>query len=348
MEQPFDWAEFNAELVRSHCSKELILAYDPSYLPKSGKKTPDVGNFYSGTAQRVKRGIEIGCMAVIDVENGTGFSLEAVQTPVTKGKDREESSVTHHLNVVLNRATEIESLGIKVAVFDGYFAKANFVNGITDNSNLEVISKFRPDANLRYLYNGPKHEGKGRPKLYEGKVNTRNIDRRRMRFCFAIDEDTHVFSGLTYSISLKRIVRIVYIEHYGADEYADGLAILFSTDLTLDPGKIYLYYKQRFQIEFLFRDAKNFAGLEHCQARSAQKINFHVNASLSTVSLAKAIHYLPIPKQERESFSMLDIKTLYFNQYITDLIFSKLALDLSCVKIRQLYDECLSIGRLAA
>jgi len=74
---------------------------------------------------------------------------------------------------------------------------------------------------------------------------------------------------------------------------------------------------------------------------------FHVNASLSTVSLAKAIHYLPVPKEERESFSMLDIKTLYFNQYITDLIFSKLALDLSCKKIRQLYDECLSIGRLA-
>jgi hypothetical protein len=349
MEKPFDWAGFNVELVRSNCSKELILAYDPSYLPKSGKKTPEVGNFYSGTAQRVKRGIEIGCMAIIDVENGTGFSLEAVQTPVTlKGQDREESSVTHHLKVVLNRATEVESLGINVGVFDGYFAKANFVNGITDNSNLEVISKFRPDANLRYLYNGPKQEGRGRPKLYEGKVNTRFIDRRRIRFCFAIDEDTHVFSGPAYSISLKRIVRIVYIEHYGADEYANGHAILFSTDLTLDPQKIYLYYKQRFQIEFLFRDAKNFAGLEHCQARSAQKINFHVNASLSTVSLAKAIHYLPIPKEERESFSMLDIKTLYFNQYITDLIFSKLALDLSCEKIRKLYDECLSIGRLAA
>jgi len=39
---------------------------------------------------------------------------------------------------------------------------------------------------------------------------------------------------------------------------------------------------------------------------------------------------------------------LYFNQYITDFIFSKLALDLSCEKIRRLYDECLSIGRLAA
>jgi len=108
MEKPFDWIGFNVELIRNNCSKDLILAYDPSYLPKSGKKTPDVGNFYSGTAQRVRRGIEIGSMAIIDVENGTGFSLEAIQTSVPqKGQDREESSVTHHLNVVLNRAIEI-------------------------------------------------------------------------------------------------------------------------------------------------------------------------------------------------------------------------------------------------
>jgi hypothetical protein len=93
---------------------------------------------------------------------------------------------------------------------------------------------------------------------------------------------------------------------------------------------------------------RTFAGLENCQARSVNKINFHVNVSLTTVSLAKALHYLPIPKEQRESFSMLDVKTMYFNQYITDYIFSKLALDLSCEKNRLIYDECLSIGRLAA
>jgi IS4 transposase len=77
---------------------------------------------------------------------------------------------------------------------------------------------------------------------------------------------------------------------------------LFSTDPDLSPDKILLYYKQRFQIEFLFRDAKNYAGLENCQARSVNKINFHVNASLTTVSLAKALHYLSIPAAERELF----------------------------------------------
>jgi hypothetical protein len=349
MEKPFDWFGFNKELIRTSCSEELILAYDPSYLPKSGKKTPDVGNFYSGTAQRVKRGMEIGSLAVVDVDNNTAFSLEAVQTPaVARGHEKDESSVKHHLKVVLNRSREVEALGVKVGVFDGYFAKANFVNGITSGSNLEVISKLRPDANLRYPYNGPKRNGRGRPRSYEGKVLTSSIDRRKIRFSFAIDDDTHVYSGLVYSISLKRKVRIVYIEHYGEDEYADGHVILFSTDMELSPSKIYLYYKQRFQIEFLFRDAKNYTGLENCQARSSKKLQFQVNASLTTVSLAKAIHYLPVPKDERDGFSMLDVKTMYFNQYITDFIFSKLALDLSCEKNIRLYHECLKIGRLAA
>jgi hypothetical protein len=349
MEQSFDWAGFNMELIRDHCSDELIMAYDPSYLSKTGKKTPHVGMFWSGTAQKVKRGIEIGSLAVVDIYNGTAFSLEAIQTPlIPKGLNHEENSIDHHLGVIVNRKEEAIKLNIEYLAVDGYFAKEKFVNGILNNTTLHVISKFRQDANLRYVYNGPKPTSKGRPKRYDGKVNTDFIDRRRIRYCLNIDEDTSVFSGIVYSISLKRKVRIVYIEHYGSDGYANGHAILFSTDLDLSAEKIVLYYKQRFQIEFLFRDAKNYTGLEHCQARSEQKINFHVNASLTTVSLAKALHYLPIPKEERAGFSMLDVKTLYFNQYITDLIFSKLALDLSCEKIRKLYDECLSIGRLAA
>lgn len=349
MEKPFDFAAFNTELIIESCSKELILAYDPSYLSKSGKKTPYVGNFWSGTAQVVKRGIEIGSLAVVDIPNGTAFSLEAVQTPLfPKDINREENSIDHHLGVILTHVEKAKKLNIEHIAVDGYFAKSKFVNGITENSHLQVICKFRPDANLRYTYHGPKHTGRGRPKLYAGKVNTHLIDRRKIRYCFDIDENTSVFSGIVYSISLKRQVRIVYIEHYGPDGYAKGHAILFSTDLDLSPEKILLYYKQRFQIEFLFRDAKNFAGLENCQARSVNKINFHVNASLTTISLAKALHYLPIPKEQRESFSMLDIKTLYFNQYITDFIFSKLALDLSCEKYKSLYEECLNIGRLAA
>ena len=58
-------------------------------------------------------------------------------------------------------------------------------------------------------------------------------------------------------------------------------AVLFSTDVDLDALTLYRYYKARFQIEFLFRDAKQFTGLTDCQARSQAKLDFHFNASLT-------------------------------------------------------------------
>ncbi len=51
---------------------------------------------------------------------------------------------------------------------------------------------------------------------------------------------------------------------------------------------------------------ESMAGLEDCQVKSENKLHFHLNASLTTVSLAKALHYLNIPKEERDSFSMTD------------------------------------------
>ena len=63
--------------------------------------------------------------------------------------------------------------------------------------------------------------------------------------------------------------------------------MLFSTDVDLEALTIFCYDKACFQIEFLFRDAKQFTGLTDCQARSQAKLNFHFNASLSAVTLAK-------------------------------------------------------------
>ena len=47
------------------------------------------------------------------------------------------------------------------------------------------------------------------------------------------------------------------------------------------------YYRSRFQIEFLYHDAKQYTDLNHCQARSENKLDFHFNVSLTVVNLAK-------------------------------------------------------------
>ena len=47
----------------------------------------------------------------------------------------------------------------------------------------------------------------------------------------------------------------------------------------------------RFQIEFLFRDAKQFAGLNHCQARDDAKLDFHFNMSLSAINIIQVLKH---------------------------------------------------------
>jgi hypothetical protein len=49
-------------------------------------------------------------------------------------------------------------------------------------------------------------------------------------------------------------------------------------------------YALRFQIEFIFRDAKQFTGLTHRQSTNKTKLENHFNLALSAVSVAKAAH----------------------------------------------------------
>ena len=97
-----------------------------------------------------------------------------------------------------------------------------------------------------------------------------------------------------------------------------------------------------------FRDAKQFAGLTHAQARSENKLRFHFNAPLTAVSIARAIYYLPLEKQLRKSFSMSNVKTLHLNKIVVDRIFSNLGLGLGCKKTNQVYWDALWVGKIAS
>ncbi|RIZ71087.1 MAG: hypothetical protein D0528_00300 [Methylococcales bacterium] len=58
-------------------------------------------------------------------------------------------------------------------------------------------------------------------------------------------------------------------------------------DIYLDHLDILRYYKARFQIEFVFHNAKQYTGLCDCQATSEAKLNFHFNASLAALNLLR-------------------------------------------------------------
>lgn len=344
--EDFDFLNFNKELINQSCSSHKIIAFDPSYIPKSGKHTEHLGWFWSGTSGKALKGLEIGGLAVIDVENNTAMSLEAIQTPsATELKQHGKSMVDHYAQIIIDRKTVLESLSDYLVV-DGYFSKESFICPIREKTRLHIIGKMRNDANLWYPYNGPPTGKKGRHKLYTKKVDVSNIDKRCFHLCYQ-DEDTDVYECVVYCKMLKEKIKVVYLQCNQGKE-KDKYAILFSTDLELKGELIYQHYKSRYQIEFLFRDAKQHTGLTHCQARDEKKFHFHVNASLTTVSLAKAAYYLPLPKEEQKGFSMANVKTVYYNKFIAERIFANLELDLNQQKIHALYHEILFYGAIRA
>ena len=52
----------------------------------------------------------------------------------------------------------------------------------------------------------------------------------------------------------------------------------------MTPEQVYRIYRDCFQIKFNFRDAKQHLGLVACQARTAVRYHFHVNAVLAVLT----------------------------------------------------------------
>jgi len=160
-----------------------------------------------------------------------------------------------------------------------------------------------------------------------------------------MDNTYTVCGGLTGP--MKRIINVAYVEFLKNGEPTNRHALFFSTDLKLHAKKIYDYYKVRFQIEFLFRDAKQFTGLNHCQARSKGKIYFHINTSLTAVSVAKIAHYFK-KDHSKFPFSIADIKTSYFNELMLDLFLSNLRIDPKLIKNKAVINKLIQFGTIAA
>ena len=124
--------------------------------------------------------------------------------------------------------------------------------------------------------------------------------------------------------------------------------VLASTDTELEAGELYQLYRARFQIEFIFRDAKQFTGLSDCQSRNQQALDFHFNASLATLNLARVEAVTAHQSKERMVFSMATRKQLAFNEQFIKVITEKLALDLTAIKNHEAYYSLKTYGAIAA
>ena len=386
--KPFEFMAFNREVIDEALGKdsERIVAYDPSFITKSGKKTHGLGSFWNGCHGRCEKGLEMATLAIVDIEKNTGFALSTRQTepaqertkqgatappqeacepdPVKKTapqKGRKKKGKTPSKKSRRKYEADDETLidqyvqQLREAqpflresethmVVDGAFAKKKYVDGVCE-LGLHMVGKLRRDANMRYLYTGPKREkGRGRQKTYDGKVNWQDLSQLDY---VGGEEGIEIYTLLLNHVSLKRNVRVVVLlDTRNKDKTRQ--AILFSTDTELEAKTLLRYYKARFQIEFIFRDAKQFTGLCDSQARDQKRLDFHFNASLTTLNLAKLEH-LNVPSDTRpRTFSMASVKACFFNTFFLQKIFSMLDLDLNSIEKSPQYQKLLDYGKIAA
>ena len=147
--------------------------------------------------------------------------------------------------------------------------------------------------------------------------------------------------------ALKKWCKVVIVQIIKDDKVKSAL-IYFSTDEDMTGDRVLQIYKMRFQIEFLYRDAKQFLGLEQCQSRQEKTLDTHFNIALTTLNVAKAMHWLNVPKEVRPAFSMADIKTQYINELILDKIISIYGKDPNIEKNKPEIKELYQLGRIAA
>lgn len=342
-EKAFDFIELNAGVIEAATEPgdSLLGVMDSSFIGKSGKTTFGRDWYYNGCASRVEKGLEVSLVGVVNVETEQGYALSVEQT-CSQCDFPELTRIDQAVDQLVRVRPHLPA-SIRYLAVDGAYVKEKFIIGVRQ-LDLHVLSKLRRDANLRYLFEGLQ-KPRGRKRVYAGKVDLSAPT--AMTRVEDVQPDITLYTAVVWHVSLKRQIRLAYL-HDTRNPNKPRFVVLFSTDIEQCPKAIHRLYHLRFQIEFLFRDGKQFTGLEDCQARGAKKLDFHFNASLSALNLAKldgSPHHHP---SKPFVFSMASIKRRALNDFLLDTFISRLELSPTLIKSHPNYEALRSYGIIAA
>jgi hypothetical protein len=284
-----DFVALNLATIQSVSAADLVGGFDCSFIPKSGKQTYGLDTFWSGCDNKAKPGLEISVVGCIDTKRKQAWTLDVRQTPagLTTETTKTEDTYTR-VNFYLDQIDALlrypDFPEISHWVSDGYYAKVKVFHRL-DLFGKYLLTKLRGDANLKYFADGKQRNGtRGKFKTYDGKVKYDDLSRFHDEGCHPEHPHLHMYRQVVYGVQFKRKLNVVILVNTNTKKYV----VLASTDLRQDALSIVNMYKLRFQIEFIFRDAKQFTGLTHCQSRQKERLHFHFNLSCSAINIARA------------------------------------------------------------
>jgi len=341
-QREFDFESFNINCIEQRPIQGTMAAIiDASFVRKSGKQTPGLAQFYNSCINKTEKGLEISEIALLDCESRQAYSLSTKQTLDKEGQTRFDFYAEH-----LRNTAECFPSELKYLLADGAYSKKDFVDTVCD-LGLDMVGKLRADADLQYLFQGEQLP-MGRHRKYDGKVYFNDLS------CFEYEGEVavnlHVYSLIARHKTLKRTIKVTLLLNTSKKDKPTYI-LLFSTDTSLSGFQIVELYALRFQIEFLFRDAKQFTGLTHFQARNLKALDFHFSASMSAVNLAKLDLQIKHHHQNKLQpiqpdfvFSLASYKHLNFCHALLNRLLSNLDLKLTSNKVNLAFSNSLTFG----
>ena len=373
------WMFFRQQLHRP--DHVYLLAGDEVVVIKAGKQTYGLDRFFSSWYGKPVPGLSFFALSLVSVQERRSFPVrieqvvrseaekaaskakaEAKQQKAlnekrrrgrskgSKNKDKAEVTLTPELLRIKSMLAGLLKLragflSLTYLVLDGHFGNNNALH-MAQQCGLQLISKLRHDAALYLPYEG-RYAGKGPYRKYGDKLDYRNMPDRYLK---ATTIQGHIQSRI-YQVQVlhkefSQPLNVVILVKTNLKTQAWAHVVLFSSDLELAYDQLIDYYSLRFQIEFNFRDAKQYWGLEDFMNVTQTAVTTAANLSLFMVNLS---HRLRLNfRQGDPDYSILDLKAHYRGyRYVTETI-KMLPKKPELVLLAQIFNQVASLGRIHA
>lgn len=194
--------------------------------------------------------------------------------PKGKGSKRKRTSVTIMEEMIHTVAAWLPEAQF---LFSGDGAYACVAGRLP--ANVQMVSRIRRDAALYALPPERRKKGPGRPakkgkRLPSPQEMAEQVGKRWERveidlYGKRVERQLYAFDALWYEVCPDRLIRIVIVrdpQGKSDDEF------FFTTDLEMSPEEIVYCYTGRWAIEVVFRETKQYLGMDQPQARKKKAV----------------------------------------------------------------------------
>jgi putative transposase len=338
------WLQVFVLFFRQHLFRAnavYLLAGDEVVVTKAGKQTFGLDRFFSGVLQKLVPSLSFFALALVSPADHCAFPVNVEQTVRTaeekaaaqtkrqakpaapparkpgrpqgsKTKNKAEVILTPELQRIQAMIQAVLRLlagwlPLTYLALDGHFGNHHALQ-MARQCGLHLISKLRSDAALYVPY--VRTPAESRTRKYGTRVDYRNIPNQHLKQ-ITVEKgiETRIYQAALLHHEFAQPLNVVILVKTNLRTPAWAHVILFSSDLTLAWDQLIEYSSLRFQIEFNFRDAKQYWGWEDFMHITETPVTNAANLSLFRVNVSEGLRRALRPDQAESS--VLDLKAYY-------------------------------------